>query len=166
MSHNDHGITLLEILLALGVISVGLIGLLIVVPVAALGVQRGNESSYATYLAQQRIEQARHARWNTAVDCLGASPTADTAPIPTGATCTGSTAATYPDEPFGTIVGAEQYSRTTRITDCATVAGGCSGVVSDTLRLVTVTVGYRPMTGTGVSTVPTNIRLEWLVAQR
>ena len=40
------------------------------------------------------------------------------------------------------------YTRTVRITSCL---AGCSGVASDDLRQATVTVSYRPMTGTGVA---------------
>jgi Tfp pilus assembly protein PilV len=169
MSNNEHGLTLIEIVFALFVMGVGLVGLLAVVPVAAFGIQGGVQASTATYLAQQRIEQARAARWTAApaLDCLGASSTATSAPAPTGATCNGSTAVTFPDEAAGTIPGAGQYSRTTRIFDCAGGVVVCAGGVGDpTLRLVRVTVGYRPMTASGVSPVDTTVMLEWLVAQR
>lgn len=169
MNHSERGITLVEILVALFILSVGLVSLLIVVPVAALGIQSGNELSAATYLAQQRLEQARNAAWTAApaVDCLGASPASlDSAPVPSGATCNGATAATFPDEALGTIPGAGRYSRVTRIAACNLNPAECSGLANNTLRLVRVTVSYRPMTGTGVSASDTNVTLEWLVAQR
>lgn len=165
---NERGLTLMEIVMALFVIAIGLVGLLAVVPVAAFGIQGGAQASTATYLAQQRIEQTRAARWTAApaFDCLGASPSANQPPVPTGATCAGSTATTFPDEGLGTIPGAAQYWRTTRIVNCGVGAGCAGGVLDPTLRLVRVTVGYRPTTASGVAPTDTAVVLEWLVAQR
>jgi len=167
MNLNEHGLTLPEILIALFIISIGLVGLMVVVPVAAVGVQDGSQVSAATYLAQQRLEQARNAAWTEApdVDCLGVSATLTDAPVPNGATCDGSTATTFPDEATGTIPGFGQYSRTTRVTDCS-VGAGCAGVVHDNLRLVTVTVGYRPLTATGVGASEKTVMLHWMVSRR
>ena len=167
MINNERGITLAEILIALFLIGVGLVGLMIVVPVAASGVQSGNHASAATYLAQQRIEQARNARWAVApaIDCLGASNPVTTAPVPTGATCNGSTAATFQDEAKGTIAGFTDFARTTRITACTGGAEG-DGINNPALRLVTVTVAYRPVTSVGVGATDATVILNWLVAQR
>lgn len=167
MIANERGITLAEILIALFLIGVGLVGLMVVVPVAAFGVQSGNQVSIATYLAQQRIEQARNATWTAApaIDCLGASATLTDAPVPTGASCNGSTSATFPDEAEGSIPGFGDFARTTRVTACA---GGaeCDGISNDALRLVTVTVAYQPMTGAGVGASDATVTLNWLVTQR
>ena len=167
MINNERGITLAEILIALFLIGVGLVGLMVVVPVAASGVQSGSHASAATYLAQQRVEQARNARWAVApaIDCLGASATATDAPVPTGATCNGSTAATFADEAKGTITGFTDYARTTRITAC-TGGAECDGINNPALRLVTVTVAYRPVTAAGVGATDASVVLNWLVAQR
>jgi type II secretory pathway pseudopilin PulG len=170
--NNERGLSLVEILIAAAMLAVGLAGLMTVVPVASYGVQEGNQLSTATFLAQQRIEQARRATWRSTgslppVDCLGMSASATAAPAPAGATCNGSTAATFPDEgpSLTPITGYPQYSRTVRITDCGAGAG-CTGVVSDAMRLVTVTVTYRPMTGAGLSSGDKTVRIEWVAARQ
>jgi type II secretory pathway pseudopilin PulG len=167
MINNERGITLIEILIAMFLIGVGLVGLMVVVPVAASGVQSGSHASAATYLAQQRIEQARNARWAVvpAIDCLGASATPTSVPVPTGATCNGSNAATFPDEGKGTITGFTDYARTTRITVC-TGGAECDGISDPALRLVTVIVAYRPVTSVGVGATDATVVLNWLAAQR
>lgn len=152
MSLNERGITLPEILIATVLIGLGLVGVMIVVPVAAVGIQDGSQTSLATFLAQQRLEEARHRTWTAAEDCLGVSASATDEPAPAG-TCGGSTAATFTDE--APVTGYTQYSRVTRITD-----------VEDGLRRVTVTVSYQPITGTGVGSYDKTVILEWLVARR
>jgi prepilin-type N-terminal cleavage/methylation domain-containing protein len=172
MSDNERGFSLAEILVAAALIAIGFVALLRVVPLAAGGLQQGNQQSTATHLAQQRLEQARAALW-TAVsptDCLGAS-TGNAAPVPSGAACTAAISETYdagtnvtfPDE--HPVTGVPGYARTTRITDCGTGAG-CSGVVNAALRLVTVTVTYEGPASAGATSRTRTVRLEWLVAQR
>ena len=163
---NDQGISLVEVLIAAGIIGVGLAGLMTVVPVASFGMQEGNQLSTATLLAQQRIEQVRQAAWTAspAKDCLGlsASPTAPPQAA-SGVDCDGAVATTFPDE--ASITGYPDYTRTTRIRDCG-VGSGCTGVVNAAMRLVTVSVTYRPMTATGVSATGTTVSIDWVVAQR
>jgi prepilin-type N-terminal cleavage/methylation domain-containing protein len=159
---NDRGITLAEVLIAAAILSIGLAALMSVVPVASYGVQDGNQTSTATFLAQQRLEQVRNATWDAAGDCVGLSPNATSPPAPSpGGTC-GATAVTYPDE--ATVPGFTQYARTVRITDCGVTP--CGTVTSPAMRLVMVTVTYRPMSATGGSNSNTSVTLEWLVAQR
>lgn len=153
MTLNERGITLPEILIATVLIGLGLVGVLIVVPVAAVGIQDGSQTSLATFLAQQRLEQARHATWTASEDCLGLSDPDTAAPAPSGATCDGASATTFPDET--PIDGFTQYTRITRIAD-----------VENGLRRVTVVVGYQPLTGTGVGATAKTVILEWLVARR
>ena len=167
--HNARGMSLVEILIAAGIIGIGLAGLMSVVPMASYGVQEGAQLSTATLLTQQGIEQARRASWmaTPAVDCLGLSASSTAAPTPTGATCNGSTSVTFPDEgpSLTPIPGFPQYARITRITDCA-AGPGCTGVVSGAMRLVSVSVTYQPMTGIGVSSSGKTVTVEWVVAQR
>jgi prepilin-type N-terminal cleavage/methylation domain-containing protein len=177
MTFNDQrGLSLVEILIAAAILGLGLAGVMTVVPVASYGVQEGSQLSTATFLAQQRIEQARRATWRSTgslppVDCLGLSASPTAAPTPTGATCNGSTAATFRDEapsfPLPDKVPGyeQQYTRTVRITDCGTGAG-CTGVVSDAMRLVTVTVSYRPMTGAGLSSGGKTVSIEWVATRQ
>jgi prepilin-type N-terminal cleavage/methylation domain-containing protein len=172
MLTNERGLTLAEILVAIAIIGLGLIGLAVVIPVSSYGVQEGNQLSTATFLAEQMIERARAAPWTStpAVDCLGVSTVATPQPTPTGATCVGAAQPTqtqFPDETTAGVgvSGYRQYTRIVRVTDCATTP--CAGVTSGSMRLVTVTVTYTPLTSSGgQSTVPKTVRVEWLVAQK
>lgn len=142
--HQD-GITLIEVMIAVGIIAIGLSALLAAVPFAAYGTREGYQLSTAIFLANERLEDVRTARWESTprpVDDLGLSITPALAPVSGGAT-------TFSDEaalpaPHG------DYARAVRITDCAG-GGGCSGIARSDLRQVTVTVTYRPMTGIGVA---------------
>lgn len=181
MIMNERGLTLAEILVAVAIIGLGLAALAVVVPVATYGVQEGNQLSTATFLAEQRLEQARNAAWTTnpAVDCLGLSANSTAAPtLPVGATCTGlaAGATTFPDEnnvQWGsdTRAGASTtapvaggYTRTMRIAQCT--AGTCGGVANADLRLVTVTVRYLPLSGVGGSATTKAVALDWVVSKK
>lgn len=163
---NERGVTLAEILVAVAVIGIGLVGLLAVVPLATYGVQEGNQLSTATFLAEQRLEQVRNAVWDEVknLDCLGVGPTA----APTTNTCDrgsctlGAACTPFPDEP--TVTGYPGYARTVRVIDCGTTA--CGGVLDSGLRLAVVSVSYLPMTGTGVASNTKTIRLSLLIARR
>lgn len=160
--NNQRGLTLAEILVAVAILSIGLVGLAVVIPVASYGVAEGNQMSTATFLAEQRIEQVRNATWNTTTtgDCIGVGAP----PAPTGGnTCSGSNATTFPNET--PVTGFTGYNRTTSITDCSTGAG-CAGVVNAGMRLVTVAVTYRPLTGSGVSPTTKTVSVDWLVSQK
>src|SRR5688572_32005011 len=83
---DERGLTLAEILVATVVISIGLVGLAVVIPLSSYGVHEGNAMSTATFLAEQRLEEVRNASWTTtpaANDCLGVGPAA----APTSTTC-------------------------------------------------------------------------------
>jgi prepilin-type N-terminal cleavage/methylation domain-containing protein len=159
---NDRGITLAEVLIAAAILAIGLAALMSVVPVASYGVQDGNQTSTATFLAQQRLEQVRNATWDATSDCVGLSPNVTSPPAPSPAATCGATAVTYPDE--ATVPGFAQYARTVRITDCGVTP--CGAVTSPAMRLVMVTVTYRPLSAAGGSNSNTSVILEWLVAQR
>jgi prepilin-type N-terminal cleavage/methylation domain-containing protein len=162
-----RGMTIVEIMVAIAIMSVGLAALSSAIPIAAYGIQEGNQLSTATFLANQRLEQARNATWSAstvpACDNLGVSAPSTTAPTSStsGSLCV-ATNTTFPDENIGAsppctftpVSGSGCYTRTVRITDCS-VAPGCSGIVDLSLRQVTVTVSYRPMTGIGVAAAAT-----------
>ena len=163
---NQRGITVAEVLIAAAVLAIGLAGVISVVPVASYGVQDGNQTSTATYLARQRLEQVRNAAWTDATDCVGLSATATSAPVASPAGSCGATVTTFPDE--ATLPGFGQYARTVRAVDCG-VPGNvlvCGNITSAAMRLVTVTVTYRPISAAGGSNVNTSVMVEWLVAQR
>jgi prepilin-type N-terminal cleavage/methylation domain-containing protein len=160
---DERGLTLAEILVALAILGLGLVGLAVVIPVSSYGVQEGNQLSTATFLAEQMVERTRAVTWTAtpATDCLGVS-TANAAPVPTGATCNGAAGTQFPDEPF--VSGYPAYSRTVRVADCA--AAPCAGVTNAGLRLVTVTVTYRGLSAAGAAASDNTVAIQWLVARR
>ncbi len=159
---NERGITVAEVLIASAILGVGLVALMGVVPVATYAVQDGNQTSTATLLAQQRLEQVRNAGWTGAGDCVGLSAGAS-APAPSPAGSCGATAVTFPDE--AAVAGFPQYARTVRITAC-NAANPCGLIDNPAIRLVRATVSYRPISAAGGSSANTSVTLEWLVAQR
>jgi Tfp pilus assembly protein PilV len=167
---NQRGITVAEVLIAAAFLGLGLAAVMSVVPVASYGVQDGNQTSTATYLARQRLEQVRNAAWTgpaaAPTDCVGLSTPATSAPVATPAGSCGATVTTFPDE--ATLPGFPQYSRNVRILDCGVAgnAAACGNVTNAALRLVTVTVTYRPISAAGQSNVNTSVMVEWLLAQR
>ena len=146
---DQRGMTLAEVIIAVGIIGVGLIALSAAIPLAAYGIQEGSQLSTATFLANQRLEQVRNATWQAspAVDTLGISASSTSAPVGDGG------ATTFVDEsPMAAPYAG--YTRRVRVTDCGTGLG-CSTIVDSTLRQGTVTVSYRPMTGVGMAPVST-----------
>ena len=147
MVFDQGGFTIVEVLLTVVVLGIGLLALSSAIPLAAYGIQEGNQLSTATFLANQRMEQARNAPWTVcpSLDKLGVSAAVTAAPDSSGVV-------TFPDEsplpaPYAS------YSRQVRIANVQGPATCPGGVLTGTmgLRQVTVTVSYRPMTGTGVA---------------
>jgi type II secretory pathway pseudopilin PulG len=176
MYSDERGLTVVEVLVAVALIAIGLTGLLAVVPIASYGIQEGNQLSTATFLAEQRLEEVRNAAWqaNTpAQDCIGVgssrAPTSNSCTRATPTMCTsGAPCVTYADETD--VTGYPGYRRTVRVLDCAG-AGGCGAaphIVTDgNLKLVTVSVGYRPMSGVGAAaTGSKSVDLHLLMAKR
>jgi hypothetical protein len=165
--------TLAEILVATVIIGVGIVGLAIVIPLSSYGVHEGNALSTATFLAEQRMEEIRNAAWTTvpsAVDCIGigsgGAPTSNTCTRTQPTACnTGAACTTYPDE--ASVTGYAPYSRSVRVTDC-NAGSGCAGVINPNMRLVTVTVTYRPISGVGAMapTATKSAVLEMIVSRR
>jgi hypothetical protein len=159
---DQQGATLMEVMVAVGIIGVGLWALSAAIPLAAYGIHEGSHLSTATFLANQRLEQVRNARWEEGPPCLdklGVSASSTAAPV--GSCAGGGT--TFPDENPVVPVPAPAnaalnpyagYTRTVRITSCG-VGVGCNGIVNNDLRQVAVTMTYRPMTGNGLSAAGT-----------
>lgn len=159
----QRGITLIEIMLAVAMIGVGLVALSSAIPLSSYGIHEGSHLSTATFLANQRLEQVRSAKWKRVpsgcggaspgeVDALGVSPSATAAPV---STCVDgvntATVTTFPDE-ASVAAPYTDYARTVRIFGCAS---GCNAVATGEMRQVIVTVTYRPMTGRGMSAAGT-----------
>ena len=61
---NQRGMTLAEVMVALPIITIGLLALLSAIPLSTYATQEGRQTSTATFLANQRLEQVRNARWS------------------------------------------------------------------------------------------------------
>ena len=159
---NQRGMTLAEVLVALPIITIGLLALLSAIPLSTYAIQDGSQTSTATFLANQRLEQVRNAQWTalcqvvagltvvgpgTVTDKLGLSASPTAAPQDPGG------GVTFADEVAGPYAG---YSRKVRITDSVASAPTCdaAGVMTGTgIRRVTVTVTYTPLSATGTNAV-------------
>jgi prepilin-type N-terminal cleavage/methylation domain-containing protein len=158
---DQRGMTLAEILVALAIIGIGLAALAATVPLSGYGIQEGKQLSTATFLANARLEQVKNAAWSEApspgVDNMGVSASASAPPQSGGVT-------TFPDE---TPVAAPyaEYNRSVRIFPCDAAGVSC-GTADPNLRLVVVTVTYRPLTGIGQSQGTKSAVVHMLLARR
>ena len=167
---NQRGMTLAEVMVALPIITIGLLALLSTIPLSTYATQEGSQTSTATFLANQRLDQVRNAQW------MATCP-----PTPRGTSLAsphprrrlrqwgGNT--TFADEnPIAAPYAA--YTRQVRVTDpiASTTVCGATGVISGTygLRTVTVTVTYRPLSATGASAAPSSrsVTINMQIAQR
>ena len=168
---DTRGMTLAEILVALVIITIGLVGLASVLPLSSYGIQEGNQLSTATFLAEQRLEQLKAATWTTSpnTDCLGKSTntsfTSGTAPSGFVGTCTPTN---FNDEtPASNSLASPytNYTRKARILDCN--SGACFTGSDATMRQVTTRVYYTPLQGIGgVATSQKYVELSTLMARR
>jgi prepilin-type N-terminal cleavage/methylation domain-containing protein len=172
----DAGFTLPEVLLAALIITIAFATLLSVIPYSSASVQSGNQISTATFLANQKLEEAKNVPWGTAPanDCLGLSANANAAPtVPAGQTCTlngvvvaaGAALPWAADQNSTAITNFNGYSRNVRITDCGAGAG-CTGIVDAGMRLVTVSVTFQPMTTSSTAAAAKTITVSMVVSQR
>jgi prepilin-type N-terminal cleavage/methylation domain-containing protein len=167
---NQRGMTLAEVMVALPIITIGLLALLSTIPLSTYAIQDGSQTSTATFLANQRLDQVRNAQWMATCpptpnsDSLGVSASSTAAPTSGGTT-------TFADEnPIATPYAA--YTRQVRITDSvpSTTVCGATGAITGTygLRTVTVTVTYRPLSATGANAVSgsRSVTVNMQIAQR
>jgi len=178
---NQRGMTLAEVLVALPIITIGLLALLSAIPLSTYATQEGRQTSTATFLANQRLEQVRNAPWTATCQVNGATGLV----IPGAAVVTdkvglsaSSTAA--PQDPSPAVTFADEssiaapytgYSRQVRITDSVVAAPTCdaAGVMSGTgIRRVTVTVSYTPLSATGTNAISgtRSVSVTMQIAQR
>lgn len=178
MIADARGLTIVEVLVASVILAIGIVGVMIIAPIASHGLRGGGQVSTATFLAEERLEEARNAAWqstnptdpsSTPVDCLGLS-IGDAAPTSTQCrrarptSCSfGTACTTFEDET--TIAGHAGYGRAVRVTDCA-LGGACGGAVDSAMRRVSVTVTHAPLTGAGMGTQAKVVGLDLLVARR
>jgi prepilin-type N-terminal cleavage/methylation domain-containing protein len=132
------GFTLAEVLVAMMIIVVALLGaggtvalqsggLAASVPVGQAAVTHGHALSTATFLAQERLEQVRRLEYRLgppALDVIGAGM-----PPPE-----------LPDEEFGAIAGFPDFRREVDVQD---------GVPGDGMKTIKVTIKFRVASATG-----------------
>jgi prepilin-type N-terminal cleavage/methylation domain-containing protein len=177
---DQRGMTLAEVLVALPIITIGLLALLSAIPLSTYATQEGRQTSTATFLANQRLEQVRNAQWSAAcqIDATGlvtagAAVVTDKVGVsasPTAAPQDPSPAVTFADE---SAVAAPYtgYSRQVRIIDSVVAAATCdaAGNMSGTgIRQVTVTVSYTPLSATGTNAISgtRSVSVTMQIAQR
>jgi prepilin-type N-terminal cleavage/methylation domain-containing protein len=174
---NQRGMTLAEVMVALPIITIGLLALLSAIPLSTYAIQDGSQTSTATFLANQRLEQVRNAQWSALcqVDVATAQVIAGPAIVNDKVgVSTPSTAA--PQDPSAVVTFADEspmagYSRQVRITDSVAAAPVCTaaGVMSGTgIRVITVTVTYTPLSATGKNAVSgsRSVAVHMQIAQR
>jgi prepilin-type N-terminal cleavage/methylation domain-containing protein len=173
----DAGFTLPEVLLAALIITIAFATLLSVIPYSSASVQSGNQISTATFLANQKLEEAKSVPWGTAPanDCLGLSANATSAPtVPAGQTCTlngvvvaaGAALPWAADQNSTAITNFNGYSRNVRITDCSAVGSCFAGFGDAGMRRVTVSVTFQPMTVSSTAAAAKTVTVTMVVAQR
>ena len=149
----ESGFTLPEVLLAAMIITIAFVTLLAVIPYSSAAVQSGSQISTATFLADQKLEEAKLVPWTAtpANDCLGVSNGSNAPSVHGGSSCTlganvyngGQALPWAADQNATQITNFNGYSRTIRITDC-NLGGGCTGITDSGMRQVTVSVTYTP----------------------
>lgn len=130
-SLRDDGFTLIEVLMALALLTIALLGvagavavqsggIAVSLPIGQAAVTRGHHVSVATFLAQERLEQVRRLQYRAgaeAVDEIGA----------------GAPPSALPDEDFGVIPGFPDFRREVTVQDAVPAEG---------LKTVSVTVKF------------------------
>ena len=178
---DQRGMTLAEVLVALPIITIGLLALLSAIPLSTYATQEGRQTSTATFLANQRLEQVRNASWTGTCQVNGATGLV----IPGAAAVTdnlglSSPSTAAPKDPSAAVTFADEssiaapysgYSRQVRIIDSVVAAATCdaAGNMSGTgIRQVTVTVSYTPLSATGTNAVSgaRSVSVTMQVAQR
>jgi prepilin-type N-terminal cleavage/methylation domain-containing protein len=139
MITNERGLTLIECLVALAIITIGLTAIATGMQLATSGVTTGQQETTATFLAEQQIEDIKAFALSTAATQGFANVTA----------------ANFPAEGYGTIVGGyEKYRRTTIASPSATT------------RLVTVNVFYVPIGISYTASSERQVTLSTLLRER
>lgn len=148
---DEAGLTLVEILIALGIIIIGLMAVMRAFPLATQGIETGQQQSTGVFLAEQRIEEIKAFSLSTAAGQGFAN-------VPICNPC--NAAGPFNQENFNAIVGYPEYSRTVIVQNGPTA----------TTRSVQVLVNYRRVTGTGVFTNSAaganQVSVQTLIAQR
>ncbi len=136
------GLTLVEIVIALGILTIGLTALLSALQFAFSGIHASGQASTAVFLAVQRLEEIK-------AFALSSELAKGLANV---------TSATFPAEPYATIVGYGSYRRHVTIIDPPAVPANAKGIQ--------VTVFYRPITEGDLAAHETAVSVSTLIASR
>lgn len=150
LKNRCHGFTVIEVLVALTLLTIAVLG-----AGAAIGVQSGGTAkgvsfglgavsragflSTAAFLAEERLEQVKRLKYTLATDQFGA----------------GSYPAGFPDEGFGAIAGYPNFSRQVTVSP---------NVPAANMKLITVTVLFNAPGDNGLH--PESVAVNTLVAAR
>jgi prepilin-type N-terminal cleavage/methylation domain-containing protein len=146
--HREAGFTLVEVLVAVGLLTIGILGVGLALSasggiasggsVGLAAVSRSNSYSTATQLAQARLEEIKNAIY---------SKTGPTDEI---------TTANFPDDAYGAIAGYSGFRRTVSIQDATPAAA---------MKTITVQVFFTPQYGTRIGSEE-NVQVATIIAQR
>ena len=119
MIANARGMTLVEVLVAVAIITIGLTSIATGMMLGTSGINQGQQETTATFLAEQKLEDIKAFALSTSA-AQGFSNV---------------TAANFPTEAYGTIAGGyTAYRRTTTVTN-----------PSATMKVVVINVFYKPV---------------------
>ena len=139
MMINERGMTLVEVLVAVMVLTIGLTAIATGMQLGTSGITEAQQETTATFLAEQQLEDVR-------AFALSTLPAQGYANV---------TAANFPAEAYGTIAGGYTgYRRTTTIAD-----------PNATTKVVTVRVFYRPVS-VSAGTSERQVAVTTMVRQR
>ncbi len=142
LERHEPGLTLVEVVIALGILSIGLTALAATFPMAFNTLHAARQSSTAIFLALQKLEEVK-------AFVVSENPAQGFANV---------TARAFPAEPYDTIPGYPRYRRQATIVNPLTAPANT--------KVVQVTVFYRPMTEAGLAPVEAAVSLSTLIASR
>jgi len=144
---HQRGFTLVEVLVATSITTIGLIAVAMGLQHAMTGIETGRGETTATFLAEQKVEQLKAVAlvdWTNAT--LDPGTTTEFCP-PAGAGCTGT-------------VRMGSHRRATTITN------NPGGTCTTSCKLVKVTVFYRPISARGALDEERRVDLFFVLASR
>lgn len=140
MITDDRGMTLVEVLVAVAIITIGLTAIATGMVLGTSGINQGLQETTASFLGEQKIEDIKALALSAAVAQGFANVTA----------------ANFPAEDYGTIAGGYNgYRRTTTITN-----------PSATMKVVIVNVFYKPVGVSRTTNTERQVALTTVLRQR
>jgi prepilin-type N-terminal cleavage/methylation domain-containing protein len=140
MIASERGMTLVEVLVAVAIITIGLTAIATGMVLGTSGVNQGQQETTAAFLGEQKIEDIKAVALSTAATQGFANVTT----------------AKFPAEDYGTIAGGyTSYRRTTTVTD-----------PSATMKVVVVNVFYRPVGVSHAANAERQVTLTTALRQR